>query len=86
MGYAHPKRKAITTDLKYVNKRIYEGKLEWEVRKMKWQELIADMIVWSQERTPTITKEFCDELRRNAKVRDVDVEPIIKKVEEWTKE
>lgn len=56
------------------------------VRTMKLEELIADMIVWSQERTPTIKTEFCDELRRNAKVRGVDVEPIIKKVEEWTKE
>ena len=40
---------------------------------MKWQELVADLIVWSQERTPTIKDEFVDELRRDAKVRGVDV-------------
>ena len=48
---------------------------------MKCEELIADMIVWSKERTPTIYVEFVRELRNNAKVRGVDVEPIIKKAE-----
>lgn len=53
--------------------------------KEKLEELIIDMIVWTRQidESEGLYKEFVDELRRNAKVRNINVEHLIEQAEKW---